>query len=270
MAAADFAYSRTDRLVIKHLLKYKQQAITILHGATPSQHHLVYMATPNTAGGLVVEDNSEQKIVFGSSGFIIKPTKIATLKLHSYPAAMSLCFRASVTVEHATCDFKDSILAALRVLQVESTRQYEELCLAAGRESADALWPYTFYVRWTYLILTRSLPCGFNADAAFLAAAKTMKLRHLGASSTPTSTSSSPFSQPSTPSTSSGWTICFKCGSVNSHKSPSCPLTSDSVSASKRASILAAISRASITADEKATLTKAANGYYQHLDNKDE
>ena len=139
MAAADFAYSHTDQLVLKHLLKYRDKAVTILREATPSQHFLVYMAAPNTSGGLVVKHAAAQKIVFGSSGFMLQPTKMATLKLHSYPAAMSLCFRASVTVSQSTSEFKDSVMDALRIIQVESTRQYEELCLSMGRDSADLL-----------------------------------------------------------------------------------------------------------------------------------
>ena len=140
MNAADFAYSHTDRLVIKQLLKYRTMAVTILHGATPEQHCLVYMAAPNTSGGLVVRDSPTHKIIFGSSGLTLQPTKLATLKLHSYPAAMSLCFRACVAIEASSSSpFKDSVVNALRIMQVETTRQYEELCLSTSRDEAEKL-----------------------------------------------------------------------------------------------------------------------------------
>jgi len=160
-------------LIHKQLLRYGGLPIRLLQGTIPEQHTIVYMALPGTAGGLVVTSSAAQRVEFGSAGnLVLRLQRILTLDLHAYPAAMSLCFRAVQACQGQPSELSTSVAMTIAALQREVTRQYEELVLLLGLEEANRRWTYVFYTRWTYMALTRTLPTGFMADAAFLAAAQ--------------------------------------------------------------------------------------------------
>ena len=143
--------------------------------------------------------------------------------------------------------------------------------LQLGVADTDKLWPYVFYARWTYMVTSRSLPTGFMADAAFLAAAKTLLGRNTNDGSTlhaRTTTSPSGLSASSRTSLSktASWKICFKCGEVNTHESPVCPVISPVISKSVRDSVRAAIASAPISDAARTQFAQVAKDYYAKVD----
>ena len=229
------------------------------------------MALPGSNGGLVVKSSDSQRVEMGAKGLVLKPQRIRTLDLHSYAAAMSLCFRAVELCASQQSANAASVTAALAMLQRECTRQYEELVLQLGVADTDKLWPYVFYARWTYMITSRALPTGFMADAAFLAAAKTLLGRNTSDGSTlhaRTTTSPSGLSTSTRTSLSeaASWKICFKCGEVNTHKSPVCPVISPVISKSVRDSVRAAIASAPISDAARTQFAQVAKDYYAKVD----
>jgi hypothetical protein len=193
---------------------------------------------------------------------------------------MSLCFRAAQNCASQDHELTRSVAAAIAVLQRETTRQYEELLLQMDSEEANIVWMYLFYIRWTYNALTRTVPTGFMADAAFLAAAKTMRARH-GQRHSPGPTGSlmhnasaaprsyAPFASPTrsySPSASPQWVICYKCVALNSHKSPVCPIISPTVAPAVRVKVKAAIATAPVSPESRAELLRICSAYYAKID----
>ena len=230
------------------------------------------MALPGSSGGIVVKSSDHQRVKLGAKGLVVKPQRVRTLELHAYPAAMSLCFRAAELCRTATAKSAPSVAAALAVLQRECTRQYEEMVLQVGQVEADKIWPYVFYVRWTYLVLTSTLPTGFMADAAFLQAAKTMHSRGSSGSggSLHTFTANSNVKASSTSRSlvagAAGWKICFKCGEVNTHRAPVCPIISPNIAESVRESVRTSIAAAPITDAARREFLTIAKNYYAKFD----
>ena len=120
------------------------------------------------------------------------------------------------------------------------------------------------------MVLSRTLPTGFMADAAFLAAAKTMRGRHSGNGSTlhahTSGSQATNGSASQSSASSSAWKICFKCGQVNTHRAPACPIISPTISESVRASVREAIADAPITDAARTEMAKIATNYYAKFD----
>jgi hypothetical protein len=119
------------------------------------------------------------------------------------------------------------------------------------------------------MALTRTVPTGFMADAAFLAAAKVMCARHArpaGSSAFASLDSPATDSRQNSRSSTIPWSVCYKCGAANSHKSPACPVASPVVAQSVRAKVRASIAKAPVAAAQRAELLRICNAYYDKID----
>ena len=260
----NWAFSRTDTLIHKQLLKYGGGPVVVLANEFPEPYCLSYMASPGTSGGIVVCSSDTQRVELRDGGLVLRPQRLPTLSLHNFPSAMDLCFRAVRAASISTNEFASSVATAIPVLQQECTRQYQELCVRLSFRAASELWQFLFYARWTYMVLKRAVPTGYNADAAFLNSAKIIQAR---GDATPAALAGRPAATtPSASSSSTAWSICYKCGEVNTHKSPACTVVGSVVSKAVRAKVTAAIDTAPVTASQRQELLKIARAYYAKLD----
>ena len=273
VGAHSWAYSRTDVLIERQLLTYNAKTIKITC-EQPDGDVLMYMALPGTANGIYIKGTAPEDTPWRYNGkeVVSKMMKVPTLDLHSYPAAMSLCFRALQMASKSAHPGAPSVIRAIQQIQRDCTRQYEQLTMMYSKEVADALWEYLFYSRWTYMALERKVPTGHSADTAFLDGARFMRHRVHGDKiqdvtySSSSSSSSSSSTSSSSRSRTDGWLICFKCGAIRDHSSPACPVASTTVSALTRETVLRKIQEAGIAESERQEKLRICRAYYDKLD----
>ena len=154
-----------------------------------------------------------------------------------------------------------SVAQALSVLQRDMVRLYETMRVAGTLGHDDILWRCCFYLRWTYMAMTRFNLTGYTAEQAFKDRAETFAAALVGKPQQPLAKY--------TPQR-SDWIICYACAAVNTHKSPACPIvtspTPTTVPTSTRAAVKATIAAAPIPQTKRDDLQRIADLFYAKID----